>query len=137
MPTFKHPCPYCEKYIDGASVACPFCGVIEPFSRGRCPDCGAALQSGWIACPKCGRTLGATDTVSPAAVDGDGVRAVETTGTPPASPATPAAAPPPRSPEAAGQPVQGQARPAAARCTGCGAPLPAGARFCAECGTLV
>ena len=61
MPTFKHPCPYCAKFIEGDSVACPFCGVTEPFTHGRCPDCRASLQPGWIACPKCGRTLTSAD----------------------------------------------------------------------------
>ena len=66
MPTFKHPCPYCGKFIGGDSVACPFCGVIEPFTQGRCPDCRAVLQAGWIACPKCGRALTGTDAAATA-----------------------------------------------------------------------
>ena len=44
MPTFKHPCPYCGKFIDGSAVACPFCGVTEPFTHGRCPDCRASFS---------------------------------------------------------------------------------------------
>ncbi len=116
MPTFKHPCPYCGKYIEGSAVACPFCGVTEPFTHGRCPDCRAVLEAGWIACPRCGRTIIA-DGISPAAIGTTGAEMA----TPQVQPATVRKTPP----------------PTAAVCTGCGAPLQAGARFCRACGTLV
>jgi predicted amidophosphoribosyltransferase len=110
MPGYKHPCPFCATFIDSGVAACPYCGVIEPFSQGRCPDCRAELQPGWIACPKCGRSLTATDAAAAGA----------------AAPKPPPAATPTPSPAASD----------AARCTGCGAALPAGARFCTTCGTL-
>ncbi len=115
MPGYKHPCPYCTKYIDSGVAACPYCGVTDPFTQARCQDCRAPLQPGWVACPKCGRDLTAADaaTAAPAA--------------PPPTPPTPT--PPAATPE--------PATTAANRCTGCGAALPAGARFCTECGTLV
>jgi hypothetical protein len=121
MPGYKHPCPFCTKYIDSGVAACPYCGVTEPFSQGRCPDCRAELQPGWVACPKCGRSLTATD----AAVTG----AAAPTAPPAAAPTRPI--PPPAAtptPPPAADP---------ARCTGCGAALAAGARFCTTCGTLV
>ena len=122
MPAYKHPCPYCSKYIDSGVAACPFCGVTEPFSQGRCPDCRAQLQPGWIACPKCGRSLTAAD-----AAAADAATADAATSTPP----TPN--PAPTAPATASQPPAAET----ARCTGCGAALPAGARFCTACGTLV
>lgn len=140
MPTFKHPCPYCGTFIDGSAVACPFCGVTEPFTHGRCPACRAQLQPGWIACPQCGRTLTSADTISPAAIGTTGAamgggassHSVPSGAAPAPAPVQGAApAPAPAStPGAASQAV-------AVRCSGCGAPLPAGARFCQECGTLV
>jgi hypothetical protein len=36
MPTFKHPCPYCDKFIDRAVSACPYCGQLDPFAPKRC-----------------------------------------------------------------------------------------------------
>lgn len=128
MPGYKHPCPFCTRYIDSGAAACPFCGVTDPFTQGRCPDCRAPLQAGWVACPKCGRSLTAVDaatTTDPEATTG-----------PRAAPAGgPVPPPPPDAPEPA--PAPASQAPGRGRCTGCGAALPAGARFCTECGTLV
>ena len=139
MPTFKHPCPYCGRFIDGASVACPFCGVTEPFTRGRCPDCRAVLQPGWIACPKCGRTLTSADTITPAAIGTTGAEMAAGAPNPvqPSAPGTPAGL----SPDPAAVPAPPAAVPApppavAGTCSGCAAPLAVGARFCQQCGTL-
>lgn len=82
MPTFKHPCPHCGKYINRDVPTCPFCGTAEPFT------------------------------------------------TPPAAQAVPPAA---QTPAPAAAPAGGGG---AAKCTGCGAPLASGARFCTVCGTL-
>ena len=79
MPTYKHPCPHCGKYIDRVVKACPFCLTPEPFTTP--PTAKTAPQ--------------ATQPTAPSAV-----------------------------------PDQGK------KCTGCGAPLAAGARFCTVCGTL-
>ena len=111
MPGYKHPCPFCATFIDSGVAACPFCGVTDPFTHGRCPDCRTPLQPGWVACPNCGRSLTVAETAAP----GPGAPAA----TPTVMPATPVSS------------------GAAGRCTGCGAALPAGARFCVECGTLV
>jgi predicted amidophosphoribosyltransferase len=115
MPTFKHPCPLCGTFIERDVAACPKCGRADPFAPARCPSCRATIDDpGWIACPKCGTALTATTTG--AADDG------------------PAAAPR----EAAGRPaVPGPAAASTGTCSGCGSPLPAGARFCRECGTVV
>ena len=77
MPTFKHPCPTCGKYILRDVSQCEFCGTADPFNP-------------------------ANATAKPS------------------QPQQPAP----------------QAAPAAGKCTGCGAPLAAGARFCTVCGTL-
>jgi hypothetical protein len=77
MPTFKHPCPHCGKYIPRDVARCEFCGTADPFNPANAP------------------------------------------------------AKPAQSVEATPQPA-----PAANKCTGCGAPLAEGARFCTVCGTL-
>ena len=104
MPTFKHPCPHCGKYIGRDVAACPFCGTADPFAPARCPNCRTVIEDlAWMACPKCGQPL------------------------PKAAAAQPAASNPP--------PVSAQPPPSR-KCTGCGAPLAEGARFCTVCGTL-
>lgn len=58
MPTFKHPCPHCGKWIERDVRACPFCATVDPFAPGRCPQCRAVVEDqAWIACPKCGASL--------------------------------------------------------------------------------
>jgi len=114
MPTFKHPCPHCGTYINRDAVACPACGRRDPFAPSRCPACQTPIEDpGWVACPKCGTALAGA--ASPAVAGG--TAAAPTGGV---SPAPPSTGPAPR----------------VAACTGCGSPLPAGARFCRECGTL-
>ena len=82
MPTFKHPCPHCAKYIARDVPSCPFCATEKPFSTP--PKATAAAQ-----------------------------------------------------PVQAAQPAQPTPTSTASRkCSGCGAPLAAGARFCTVCGTL-
>ena len=138
MPTFKHPCPYCDKFIDRAVRACPFCGQVDPFAPKRCQNCGKIVEDpAWTVCPSCGQSLIAPPpgTVAPDA----GTAALGTSAPAPAVAGTPAAAPvapppPPRPPLSsdAAAPVLKSAGP----CSGCGAPLPAGARFCTVCGTV-
>src|ERR1035437_543334 len=66
MPTFKHPCPYCDKFIDRAVRACPFCGQVDPFAPRRCQNCRKIIDdSAWTVCPSCGQSLVAP--VAPAA----------------------------------------------------------------------
>ena len=110
MPTFKHPCPHCGKYIGRDVAACPFCGTADPFAPARCPNCRTVIEDpAWAACPRCGQALvKATATAQPAA---------------------------PAQPAATSQPVTAPA-PTTRKCTGCGAPLAEGARFCTVCGTL-
>ena len=113
MPTFKHPCPYCDKLIDKIVAACPFCGRVDPFAPKRCQNCRKIVEDpGWVVCPACGASL----TIAVAAAAGAGSGAA--TGSAPAQPQA-ATAPAP-----------------AGKCAGCGAPLPAGARFCTICGTM-
>ena len=58
MPTFKHPCPACGKYIARDVARCPFCGAIDPFVPGRCQACRAPIEDlAWVACPTCGAPL--------------------------------------------------------------------------------
>ena len=141
MPTFKHPCPYCDKFIDRAVAACPYCGQVDPFAPKRCQNCRKIVEDpAWVTCPTCGQSLiapppvaagagsvGATTGAAAGAETGDPAVAVE----PP---------PPPRPPlykdtVSGSQPAVQASQPAGA-CSGCGAPLPAGARFCTVCGTV-
>lgn len=145
MPTFKHPCPYCDKFIDRAVAACPFCGQVDPFAPKRCQNCRKIVEDpAWVVCPSCGQSLIAP---SPAAAAGGATTGTATAGaTPAAAAAGPAAdsssgtalqaapPPPPRpplSPDAAAPILQ-----SAGACSGCGAPLPAGSHFCTICGTV-
>jgi RNA polymerase subunit RPABC4/transcription elongation factor Spt4 len=124
MPTFKHPCPYCGKFIDRVVSACPFCGVLEPFSPKRCQNCRKIVEDpAWVVCPSCGMSLlppppAAAGTARPA---GAGPAGAGTAGPPPPAPMPLPVAPVPQS---------------AGPCSGCGAPLPGGARFCTICGTM-
>ena len=135
MPTFKHPCPYCDKLIDRAVAACPYCGQPDPFAPKRCQNCRKIIEDpAWVVCPTCGNSLIAPlpGTVAPAAGGKQGKNA------PPVQ-----APPPPRPPlfdERAAAATDAPAAPVApapggGKCSGCGAPLPAGARFCTVCGT--
>jgi RNA polymerase subunit RPABC4/transcription elongation factor Spt4 len=115
MPTFKHPCPHCGAFIERDVAACPSCGRADPFAPVRCASCRTALTDPtWVACPRCGAPTGGagTTTGGPAGAPGGGTRMTAS--------------------EAAPDP------PASARgCSGCGAALAPGARFCRECGTVV
>ncbi len=127
MPTFKHPCPYCGELVARDAAACPYCATQDPFAPKRCPSCRTPIDDPrWNACPRCGAALGVqlATAASPAAGGVPDGKAV-----PAASAATSAPKPAP----AAEPPTSAAAEPA---CTGCGAALPAGARFCLVCGTL-
>jgi len=140
MPTYKHPCPYCDKFIDRAVSACPFCGQGDPFAPKRCQNCRKIVDDpAWTVCPSCGMSLIAPPPVTTApGGTATGTGAPAPAQPQPADPSAPSAPvqppPPPRpplSPDAAA-PVFKSAGP----CGGCGAPLPAGARFCTICGTV-
>ena len=125
MPTYKHPCPHCGKFIDKTVAACPYCAQPEPFAPKRCPSCSKIVDDPeWKACPSCGASLIAPP---PTAADG----------TPAAAPveAPAQAAPPPPPPAEPVKPVEPAPSASGAKCTGCGSPLAAGARFCTVCGT--
>ena len=131
MPSYKHPCPYCDKFIDRAAAACPFCGQADPFAPKRCQNCRKIVEDpGWVVCPSCGASLIAPP---PGAASGAAAQppaaGASTSG---ASPTQPAPAPRPPLNADAAAPVLQSAGP----CSGCGAPLPAGARFCTICGTM-
>jgi len=141
MPTFKHPCPACGKYIARDVARCPFCGAIDPFAPGRCPTCRAPIDDpAWVACPKCGAPLKAGVAEMPG-----GTSAAPTTPTrgkaSPAAPPAPGAATPDAAapPTAATPPVA--VTPAAPggppACAACGSTLAPGTRFCLTCGSLV
>ncbi len=118
MPTFKHPCPHCGKYVARDVATCPFCGVADPFAPARCPSCRTVIEdAAWAACPKCGTSL-----AKPAAAAQSNLAAAQS------DPAASGTVPQPN-PAAPGSPAPG-------KCSGCGAPLAAGARFCTVCGTL-
>lgn len=136
MPTYKHPCPACGKFIARDVARCPFCGSIDPFVPGRCPKCRAPIEdAAWIACAKCGTPL--REGVAPmpgSAVAPPGTVPAATTAasTAAAGPAatTPAATPATSTPGATSAPAHRLA------CSGCGTALAPGASFCTVCGTL-
>jgi predicted amidophosphoribosyltransferase len=148
MPTFKHPCPYCDKFIDRAVAACPFCGQVDPFAPKRCQNCRKIIEDpAWVTCPSCGQSLIApppgTVASGPTAETGAPAQATPgpaagAAGSGAASSASSGAAaqpvPPPRPPLSAD--AAAPALKSAGPCSGCGAPLPAGARFCTICGTV-
>jgi RNA polymerase subunit RPABC4/transcription elongation factor Spt4 len=137
MPTFKHPCPYCGKFIDRTVAACPFCGVGEPFSPKRCQNCSRIIEDpAWVVCPSCGVSL-----TAPVAADGSaaaGGTGPSASAGQPAQASAPAAPAPAQASTAtpAPPPAPAATAPAGGKCSGCGAPLPAGARFCTVCGTM-
>jgi len=155
MPTFKHPCPACGKFIARDVARCQFCGAVDPFVPGRCPKCRAPIDDpAWVACAKCGTPLREGVAPMPGAVP-----ATAAPGTVPAAPDTAPPAPAPAAPAAAAaasapSPVAALPAPAppvpapplattappahaaAAACSGCGAALAPGASFCTACGTL-
>jgi predicted amidophosphoribosyltransferase len=146
MPTFKHPCPYCDKFIDRAVSACPYCGQLDPFAPKRCQNCRKIIEDpAWVTCPSCGQSLiapppGATATAAgapPAPGTAAGASGTATDG----SGAVQAPPRPPLYKDTVAGTQGASAAPAAAPqaggvCGGCGAPLPAGARFCTICGTV-
>lgn len=106
MPAYKVPCPRCGQFIMRDVAVCPFCQSRDPFAPIRCVACNTIIED-------------SRWTACPQCGT-----AVPGRSQPPAAPAQPA-------------PAQGQPAPAAPRlCTGCGAALVAGARFCNVCGTL-
>jgi RNA polymerase subunit RPABC4/transcription elongation factor Spt4 len=141
MPTFKHPCPYCGKFIDRVVSACPFCGVVEPFSPKRCQNCRKIVDDpAWVVCPSCGQSLVAPPPAVPGTTPATGAAAASAAPVQPGSsagqPVAPAPPPPPTSPLLPLPPAPVQAPAAGPACAGCGAPMPAGARFCTVCGTM-
>jgi rRNA maturation endonuclease Nob1 len=124
MPTYKHPCPWCGKFIDKVVAACPYCGHADPFAPKRCPACSKIVEDpAWVVCPSCGGSL--TIVVAPGGAAAAGSSAP--------APAPSAAAAPPA---ASAAPTVQAPQALAGKCSGCGAPLPAGARFCTVCGTV-
>ncbi len=145
MPTYKHPCPYCSKFIDRAAAACPYCGVAEPFSPKRCTNCRRIIEDpAWTTCPGCGMSLVAPPPGAAAQAGGRGAVPGWNSGKPaqPAAQPAPAAGSAPAAPAPSSAAAPAAAAPAAVagppagKCSGCGAPLSAGARFCTVCGTL-
>jgi hypothetical protein len=146
MPTYKHPCPRCGNFIQHDVPVCPFCGTTDPFIPGRCATCGRSVDDPrWAVCPGCGSSLRPVD-AAPATVVPTRSPLAAPPRSIPVQPLPPAPAPSPsRQPTnpapSGGQPTgnvppAGPARSQNAFCTGCGAPLGPGARFCTTCGTL-
>ena len=151
MPTFKHPCPYCGKFIDRAVAACPYCSQPDPFAPRRCQNCRKIIDDpDWVTCPYCGQSLN-TIPMNAAAATGPGAAgspAMPTSTQPPSvSPAKTnggASQPtpqvqlerPPLYQDPTATPAPAAPAAPAGKCSGCGAPMPAGARFCTVCGTM-
>jgi len=146
MPTFKHPCPYCGKFIDKAVRACPYCSQSDPFAPKRCLACRKVVEDpDWTTCPSCGASLIAPPPPAPGAATAPaaGAAAAPAAATVKGEPTIdPAVAKlddplPPRPPLYQDPTAPAQAIKSAGPCSGCGAPLPAGSRFCTICGTMV
>jgi RNA polymerase subunit RPABC4/transcription elongation factor Spt4 len=144
MPTFKHPCPHCGKYIQRDVAVCPFCGTRDPFAPARCPNCRTVIEDlSWTACPRCGQSLVKAEAKAAAdqALNPPPAQPRPQPGPPPATPTPPPSVAPPQPAtqpaisQAPSAPSQAQS-PQPVKCTGCGGPLPAGAKFCTVCGTL-
>ena len=89
-----------------AGVACPRCGSFVPMNSGFCPTCGAPNPVVQQAPPQYA---------------------------PPAQPQYAPPAQPQYAPPA--EPKAENAEPAGPKCVSCGADIPAGAAFCAHCGS--
>jgi predicted amidophosphoribosyltransferase len=135
MPTFKHPCPHCGTFINRDVAACPACGRADPFAPARCPNCRATIDDpSWVACPACGQPVGAAAVAAAAAAAAASATETTTaTATETISTGDAPTAPEPVTSPAA--PITA-AEPEMRRCSGCGAPLASGVRFCRECGTV-
>jgi len=153
VPTYKHPCPYCGKFIDRAVAACPYCSQPDPFAPKRCQNCRKIVDDpDWVTCPYCGQSL---NTIPANAATAGQAASAGLPAQPVPAPAStqPASAQGPKTNGGASQPVPqvqlerpplyvepgSAAAPApqpAGKCTGCGAPMGAGARFCTVCGTM-
>jgi predicted amidophosphoribosyltransferase len=151
VPTFKHPCPYCGKFIDRAVAACPYCGQSDPFAPKRCQNCRKIIEDPeWVTCPSCGQSLiapppaAATATTGTPAPGAASAAPGATAGTPAGAAGAGGAAgaagvqapPPPRPPLYKDPEPAAQPQIPAGKCSGCGAPMAAGARFCTVCGTI-
>src|ERR1035437_1846160 len=120
MPTYKHPCPYCGKFIDKIVAACPFCGQADPFAPKRCQACRKIVADpAWVVCPSCGASLiapppGATTSTAAGSAAGAPAASAPAAG----STATqPAPAPRPSLSAEVAAPILKSAGP----CSGCGA----------------
>ena len=135
MPTFKHPCPHCGKFIERDAAACPYCATRDPFAPARCPNCRTVIEDpSWLACPRCGQPVGAAAAAAQhqqAPGNQPPPSTFMSPTVPPTTSPTPQPGPLPATPAPPPAPQS-----AAAKCTGCGAPLAPGARFCTVCGTL-
>ena len=83
MPTYKHPCPQCDTFIERSVEVCPACGFVDPFAPNAaaravrkpaatptaatttaapasqaCRGCGASLAPGARLCTECGTLVG-------------------------------------------------------------------------------
>ena len=134
MPTFKHSCPHCGTFINRDAAACPACGRADPFAPARCPNCRATIEDpSWIACPACGKPVGAAAVAAAAAASANAGASASAGARPEAALTVPGLAE--RAPAERPASTVKPAAPEIRGCSGCGAPLPAGARFCRECGT--
>ena len=137
MPTFKHPCPYCDKFIDRAVAACPSAASVDPFAPEALPELPQDHRGpGLGRLPLVRRVVDRMTVVTTRRRRGP-------TPPPAEGPAgqrrsrrcrSSLAAPRPTGSATATDRLAGP-QPAG-KCSGCGAPLPAGARFCTICGTV-
>jgi len=54
---YKHPCRYCNEFIEPESNTCPHCSKVNPLRSLRCPRCKHPVRKSWSRCSDCNLEL--------------------------------------------------------------------------------
>ncbi|MGI5850119.1 MAG: zinc-ribbon domain-containing protein [Christensenellales bacterium] len=119
-----------------AGIPCPRCGAFVPMSAGFCPTCGAKNPAQYAPMTPPGPPPMSNPYVPPMPPSAPSVQPQPAPGAPSVQPQ-----PAPGAPSVQPQPAPGapsvqpaQETPSMAKCSSCGADLPADATFCGKCG---
>ena len=144
-------CPNCEYENRNDAKFCKSCGTKlaglpkpapQPEAATVCANCGASLKPGAKFCTKCGTAVTATAAVEEPVIESAAEPVIESIVEPAAEPVIKSVVEPvaDNTPEVIMEPAQdikAEVSAAAPVCSGCGAPLKPGAKFCTKCGTAV
>lgn len=144
-------CPNCEYENRDDAKFCKSCGTKlaglpkpapQPEAATVCANCGASLKPGAKFCTKCGTAVTATAAVEEPVIESAAEPVIESIVEPAAEPVIKSVVEPvaDNTPEVIMEPAQdikAEVSAAAPVCSGCGAPLKPGAKFCTKCGTAV